>query len=67
MSIELNKYILYWYFQQNQYLNINTHAVHSMGLYSLDPHPRVTDQRGHALRRHWLQIRLQVLPLQTTM
>jgi len=24
-----HRYLLYWYFQQNQYLNIKTHVVHS--------------------------------------
>ena len=30
MSIKLNIYLLYWYFQQNQCLNIKTYAVHNI-------------------------------------
>ena len=28
MTIKLNIYLLYWYFQQNQCLSIKKHAVH---------------------------------------
>ena len=30
MSIKLNIYLLYWYFQQNQCLNIKKHVVHNI-------------------------------------
>ena len=50
-----NMYLLYWYFQQNQCLNIKKHAVHNIHRLAWSPYsqePMATAQ--HALRRHWL-------------
>ena len=38
MSIELNIYLLYWYFQQNQCLNIKKHALHNIHIIELNIH-----------------------------
>jgi len=37
MSIELNIYLLFWYFQQNQCLSINKHALHNIHRLAWDP------------------------------
>jgi hypothetical protein len=44
-EIELNIYILYWYFQQNQCLNIKKHAVHNI-------HRLAWAVHAHALKWH---------------
>ena len=60
MSIQLNIYLLYWYFQQNQCLNIKKHAVHNIYIYQYGPmstclpHPQTTALHAYELRRHWL-------------
>ena len=60
MSIKLNIYLLYWYFQQHQY---TTYLVHIIALCSLGP--RETAQRAHVLRRHciycWVIIKKHAL------
>jgi hypothetical protein len=56
MSIELNIYLLYWYFYQNQCSSIKKHAVHNIHRLTWAPRlmgPQATAQRTHALRRHW--------------
>jgi hypothetical protein len=50
MSIKLNIYLLYWYFQQSQCLNIKYHAIHNIPM--LEWGPWVTAHRAHAFRRH---------------
>ena len=55
-SIGLNINLLYWYFQQNQCLNIKKQAVHNIHILSWGPilvGSRATAQHAHALRRHW--------------
>jgi hypothetical protein len=37
MSIQLNIYLLYWYFQENQCLNIKKHAVHNIHILAWAP------------------------------
>jgi hypothetical protein len=55
----INSNLLYWYFQQNQCLNIKknmlTQHTHVLRLAcgSMIVGPRATTQRAHALRRHW--------------
>jgi hypothetical protein len=47
--------LLYWYFQQNQCLNIKKQAVHNIHILSWGPilvGSRATAQHAHALRRH---------------
>jgi predicted membrane channel-forming protein YqfA (hemolysin III family) len=51
LMIKLNIYLLYWYFQQNQCLNIKTHVIHN--IHRLSWGPRATAPLAHALRRHW--------------
>ena len=51
MSIGLNINLLYWYFQQNQCLNIKKDAVHNIDILSWGP--ILTAQHAHELRRHW--------------
>jgi hypothetical protein len=53
MSIELNRNLLYWYFQENQCLNIKKHAVHN--IHRLTWGLRVTPQHAHALRQYCFQ------------
>jgi hypothetical protein len=38
--IELNIYLLYWYFQQNQCLSIKKHTVHSIHILAMGPFAR---------------------------
>ena len=42
MSIKLNIYLLYWYFQQNQCLNIKKYAVHNIQRLAWGPYARGT-------------------------
>jgi hypothetical protein len=48
-QLELNRNLLYWYFQENQCLNIKKHAVHN--IHRLTWGLRVTPQHAHALRQ----------------
>ena len=56
-KINIQVYLLYWYFQQNQCLNINKHDVQNIHRLAWGPcargGPRANAQRAHALRRHW--------------
>jgi hypothetical protein len=59
MSIKLIVYLLYWYFQQNQCLNIKKHTIHKIhrlawGCYARGPLSNC--QHVHALRRHCPQV-----------
>ena len=59
MSITYLFYLLYWYFQQNQCLNIKKHAInniHRLTWPLRSRGPRATAQRVHTLRRHCLVV-----------
>jgi hypothetical protein len=53
LMIKLNIYLLYWYFQQNQCLNIKTHVIHNIHRLSWGPYVRGAPGQLPRLLMRW--------------